>query len=144
MADVELDGGDGGVGGGGDEARPVVGGCGAADLDVGPGNATGSVDEEVLEQVGGQGHVSVAEVVEALHGFLVGGEQGLQKGESRDGGCQRARVNVPPGERVLVAGLSHCVMEMSWKWCLRCGYRMRGWRTDGVDPVIGSCSVQLK
>lgn len=51
-----------------------------ADGDFAPGDATGAVDEEVLEQVGGQGHVSVREVVVFLDRLLVRELERFQEG----------------------------------------------------------------
>lgn len=61
--------------------RPFVRFAGAGDVDVGPGDLGGAVDEEVFEQSGGEGHVTVGEAEEAGYGGLVGGAEGAEEGK---------------------------------------------------------------
>jgi hypothetical protein len=85
MRDVEFNSssgggsGSGGRGGGGTVAGrcgrvpewPLVWWSGAGNGDFRPGDLGGAVDEEVLEQGGGKGHVSVWQTQEAFYGDLV-------------------------------------------------------------------------
>lgn len=64
-----------------DIARPPMRLRRAADGDLTPRDAAGAVDEEVLEQVGRQGHVAVREVVVFPDRLLVRGLEGFQEGE---------------------------------------------------------------
>lgn len=64
----------------------MVRGWGPADGDLGPGDAAGAVDEEVFEEVGGEGHVSVLQVIVFLDGLLFGGLEGVEEGEGVGGG----------------------------------------------------------
>lgn len=79
MRDVELDrpcGSGVGVGGmagscGWVPEWPLVGRGRLGDDDLRPGDLGGAVDEEIFEEGGGEGHVSVLQPVEARYGGLV-------------------------------------------------------------------------
>jgi hypothetical protein len=63
--------------------RPFVGRWGSGDDNLRPWDLGGAVDEEILEQGGGEGHVAVCGAEKAGYGGLVFGAEAC---EEREGG----------------------------------------------------------